>query len=87
MNQSKKNLRLSIFIIFILFLLQFIAVPFAESVTYTYDDANRLIQEEDSTGTTNEYTYDDAGNLIQKNGGSGGITYTGLKKRRGRTLT
>src|SRR4030042_2482695 len=76
MSQSKTNLRLAICFILFVFILQFVAVPFAESVTYTYDDANRLIQEEDGTGTSNEYTYDDEGNLIQKNSDSGGTTYT-----------
>jgi YD repeat-containing protein len=65
MSQSKTHLRLAICLIFIVFILQSVAVPFAESVTYTYDDANRLIDGKDGTGTAIEYTYDDAGNLIQ----------------------
>jgi YD repeat-containing protein len=73
MNQSKKNLSLTIFLIFILFLLQFVAVPYAESVTYTYDNANRLIHEEDGTGTPNDYIYDNEGNLNQKIAGSEGM--------------
>lgn len=32
---------------FFSFIMLTVAVPFAESVTYTYDDANRLIQEVD----------------------------------------
>ncbi|MCL5023928.1 MAG: choice-of-anchor D domain-containing protein [Nitrospirae bacterium] len=42
------------------------AVPsFAEPITYTYDDANRLVQA-DSGGATVKYVYDGVGNLVQR---------------------
>ena len=76
MNQPKTNLSLAISLIFFVCMLQFVAVPSAESVTYTYDEANRLLLEEDGTGTVIEYIYDDEGNLTEKTLGSSGITHT-----------
>jgi YD repeat-containing protein len=80
MSQLKTNIRLTICFIFLVFIVQFVAVPFAESVTYTYDDANRLIHEEDGTGTSNEYIYDDDGNLNQKTAGSSGMFFLSVQK-------
>jgi YD repeat-containing protein len=80
MSQLKTNIRLIICFIFLVFVLQFVAVPFAESVTYTYDDANRLIREEDGPGTSNEYIYDDDGNLNQKTAGSSGMFFLSVQK-------
>jgi YD repeat-containing protein len=75
MSQSRTKLKLTICFIFLTLIMQFVVLPSAESVTYTYDDANRLIREEDGTGPVIEYTYDNEGNLIQKNV-TGVITYT-----------
>ena len=36
------------------------------TVTYTYDDAGRLIGMDHGDGKTIAYTYDDAGNLLQR---------------------
>jgi YD repeat-containing protein len=73
MSQSKTNIRLAICFISLVFMMQFVAVPFAESVTFTYDNANRLIREGDGTGTVIDYIYDDDGNPNQKVAESGGM--------------
>jgi YD repeat-containing protein len=38
----------------------------ASTVSYTYDEAGRLIKADYGDGKTIEYTYDNAGNLLQK---------------------
>ena len=46
----------------------FIVIPsiisFAETITYTYDDLNRLTKMNYGNGTTTTYTYDAAGNRL-----------------------
>lgn len=71
------------------FILLAFTVSFAAPVTYTYDDANRLIRAEYENGTAIEYIYDSVGNLISRNltrpnvtitasvGPNGGITPSG----------
>ena len=53
------------FILSILFLF-FASSSFAGSVSYQYDELNRLIRAEYSDGTVIEYTYDAAGNRLRK---------------------
>jgi len=43
-----------------------IAPVFSGTITYTYDDAGRLIKVDYGDGKTIEYTYDNAGNLLQR---------------------
>lgn len=51
--------------ILILLVLLCAASP-AFAVTYTYDDGNRLIQEQDTNGLIIDYIYDDSGQLLRK---------------------
>lgn len=55
-------------LIFSLSLLQIILCTpcLAESVTYTYDDLNRLTKADYGNGTAISYTYDEVGNRTQK---------------------
>ncbi len=48
----------------------------AGTVTYTYDDLNRLIQEVYSNGTVISYSYDSAGNRVSREvlGSAGGLS-------------
>jgi len=39
---------------------------FADSISYTYDDLNRLTKTQYGSGTVIEYTYDEVGNRLQK---------------------
>jgi hypothetical protein len=48
------------------FVLLSISSSFAESVTYTYDNTNRLIWAEYEDGTAVNYLYDEVGNLISR---------------------
>jgi YD repeat-containing protein len=41
-------------------------VAFAETITYTYDDAGQVIKAEYQDGTEVDYIYDPAGNLVSK---------------------
>jgi YD repeat-containing protein len=49
----------------IVLLLVSIAYSYAQAVTYTYDELNRLKQIQNGDGTIIQYTYDSAGNRIQ----------------------
>lgn len=40
------------------------SVSFAETITYTYDDLNRLTSTDYGNGTSTSYTYDAAGNRL-----------------------
>lgn len=63
--QLKSIHKILVFIIVFSFL-ALVAVPsFADPITYSYDDLNRLIQVS-SNGAVVEYVYDGVGNLIQK---------------------
>src|SRR3989304_3646197 len=80
MSQLKINLKVSVCCILFTFIILSVAVPFVESTTFTYDDANRLIQEVDENGITFEYIYDEEGNLIQKNVNTAGLYILSVSK-------
>jgi len=80
MSQLKINLKVSVCYILFAFIILSVAVPFVESTTFTYDDANRLIQEVDENGITFEYIYDEEGNLIQKNVNTAGLYILSVSK-------
>lgn len=61
------SLRNVFFILTIMLVLFGFALPcFADTITYQYDELNRLIRVEYSNGTVIEYNYDAAGNRITK---------------------
>src|SRR3990167_2556096 len=80
MIQLKINPKVSVCCILFAFIILSVAVPFVESTTFTYDDANRLIQEVDENGITFEYIYDEEGNLIQKNVNTAGLYILSVSK-------
>ena len=56
-----------IWVVFAVFLL-LCAIPdaFAGTITYTFDNAGRLIKADYGGGKTIQYTYDNAGKILQK---------------------
>ena len=62
-----RKIFLKIWVLFFL-LLTLCAAPYAAAgtVTYTYDDASRLIKADYGNGKVITYTYDNAGNLLQR---------------------
>jgi YD repeat-containing protein len=60
----KSALLISIAIIALIF--SSFVPSYSESITYTYDDLNRLIRIDYENGMTVEYTYDEVGNRTQK---------------------
>lgn len=58
--------RFEVVIVFLTFLLFPIPPVFAGTITYTYDNAGRLIRADYGGGKVIEYFYDNAGNLTQR---------------------
>ncbi|RLA94101.1 MAG: hypothetical protein DRG25_03235, partial [Deltaproteobacteria bacterium] len=61
-----KKLLAMMTLFFLLLFLQGTKDGKAGTITYTYDDAGRLIKEDFGDGNVIEYTYDNAGNILQK---------------------
>lgn len=63
---SEDNKKVVFFAFALAFTIFMVAPVIAETVTYTYDDAGRLVKADYGNGTAIEYNYDNAGNLLER---------------------
>lgn len=66
------------FLFFIFLCFSLTSYSFAGTVTYQYDNLNRLIRAKYSNGTVIAYTYDSAGNRLSKRVGKAAIPWLHL---------
>lgn len=73
-TETQSNHKILAGLLVLAFILLFSTLAIAAPVTYTYDDAGRLIRE-DGNGTAVEYIYDEVGNLLQRQVSVSSVTY------------